>query len=202
MIPIFDFDGTIVNSLSAHADFYVAFGKRHGLGITRDDVFVAALGCQDSFYKDMGIPEKLKLMIKEEYKEDFSAVNIPVFPGMLEVLKDLRKEGYICLATYNRRKNIEQVRGIDLSLFKRIITRDNYPDKVEGLRVIADKCGVSIDQCVLIGDTSWDVKHAEEAGTKFLGVSWGWHQLQPCDKYLVAQTPKQIPGLLKELAAD
>ena len=38
--------------------------------------------------------------------------------------------------------------------------------------------GVGADRVVMIGDTSFDMQMARNAGTRALGVSWGYHDSQ------------------------
>ena len=76
-------------------------------------------------------------------------------------------------------------RGLDAMLdhhglrgrFVTLQTADNHPSKPNPAMLLAacDEAGVDPAKAVMIGDTSFDMQMALNAGTAALGVGWGYH---------------------------
>ena len=76
-------------------------------------------------------------------------------------------------------------RGLDAMLdhhglrgrFVTLQTADNHPSKPSPAMLLAacDEAGVDPAKAVMIGDTSFDMQMALNAGTAALGVGWGYH---------------------------
>lgn len=197
MIEIFDMDGVILDSLPAHVRFYIDFGKRHGIPISKEDVLRTSQGGTDNFFRLMGIPKEMEVVVAAEYHEQFHLYDCPIFPGIADVLRNLKRAGKtICLATLNRRKNVERLAGEVLPLFDFAVTKDDAYPKSDGLKMIVDRFGKPLNKYRLIGDSRWDVEDAARAGIGFLGVSWGWHELQKNDKYIVVSSPQELERVL------
>lgn len=195
MIPIFDFDGTIVDSLEAHGRFYYDFAQLHGIQLDKDHVrrTIRDPNVSSRLFQIIGIPDELVKEMLEKYKVDFKDYPQPLFPGVLEMLQLVRKrQPVLCLATFNFRANV-LAHGRDiLGLFDTVITQDEARRKHLALTGIIDKYRLSPEEYVLVGDTSWDYDSSREAGIKFIGVSWGWHNLQHNSQYEVAETVSEL----------
>lgn len=62
--------------------------------------------------------------------------------------------------------------------------------------------GVAASRCIVIGDTTYDMKMAHNAGVKALGVAWGYHppaQLLEAGALAVVPTPAELPHYLEDL---
>lgn len=130
----------------------------------------------------------------ERYKEAFHRLHRagdaddPLFPGAREVLDLLEGSGWLLgVATGKGR------RGLDATLawhgledrFVTVQTADvalGKPDPDMLLRAMAET-GAEAGATVMIGDTSYDMRMAQNAGTAAIGVAWGYH---PADELRAA----------------
>ena len=202
MIPIFDFDGTIIDSLEAHAQFYVDFAREKGIELNAERTRETLQDPKkvDGFFQRIGFPVKIVPELLQEYREKFQDYPQKAFPGMIELLKRIRmQEPRVSMATYNNRNNVHAHGREFLHLFDTVITQDDVERKNHGLTKIVMKYGLRPEEYVLIGDTSWDYDSARETGIQFIGVSWGWHRLQPQQEYPVVRTVQELETELTKL---
>ena len=62
------------------------------------------------------------------------------------------------------------------------------------------EAGANAATTVMIGDTSYDMMMARNAGTHALGVAWGYHpveELVASGAHAVADTVADLPGLMR-----
>ena len=65
-----------------------------------------------------------------------------------------------------------------------------------------EETGASRMATVMIGDTTYDMEMAVNAGVLAIGVAWGYHDIQELEDsgaYTVARTYQELPGLLQNL---
>ncbi len=127
------------------------------------------------------------LTMSETYKTIFrdmrkaGQVDEPLYPGILNVLDQLDGAGWLMgIATG------KAMRGLKLTLehhalLDRFITQQTA-DRAQGkphpemLLNALGETGVEADCAVMIGDTTFDVEMAVNAGVKCIGVAWGYHE--------------------------
>ncbi|MES2496319.1 MAG: HAD-IA family hydrolase [Pseudomonadota bacterium] len=213
-LAIFDCDGTLVDSQAnicrAMAEAFIveklappddaAIRRIVGLSLTQA---VAKL------LPDAG--HDLHVRVGETYKHVFRAmrgageVDEPLFPGIVEVLRALDAEGWmLAVATGKSDRGLKhclEVHGID-RMFVSLQTADRHPSKPHPSMIyqaIAD-AGATIETSAMIGDTSFDIGMATNAGCVAVGVAWGYHapdELFDEGAHYVADRPDQLPGILQ-----
>jgi len=147
--------------------------------------------------------------VAETYKSLFrfqrasGGIHEPLYPGVEKSIKDLHAAGWLLgIATG------KAMRGLIATLephgfFDYFITRQTadvamgkpHPDMLN--KAMADT-GVDADATVMIGDTTYDMEMARNAGTKSIGVSWGYH---PPEELLTAGAHVVIDGFEALVAA-
>lgn len=211
---VFDLDGTLVNTLADIAasvnvalDFFnlpqhseEAICKMIGKGAKnlifnalpeekRDDVFLEKVL---AFYND--------------YYDKHLVVNTYVYPGMSEVLTELKKQGKALFILSN--KNDRQVKEIAGTLLPDIFTSVNgfspdFPHKPspDALLDIIGRFGFAADDTMIIGDSAVDVQTAVNANIKSVGVTWGFGGKTSFERIhpdFVAEDSKQLYNILKK----
>lgn len=186
-LAIFDFDGTIFNSIT---DVIICFNKAlsvNGFPTLTYEEYIEILGGNidelvSLSLKDKNTPENIEL-IKNTYDEIYATSNrensLP-FDGMHEVLLELQKKG-ILLAINSNRKNDSIKKFIgkyysDID-FKAIEGHNPaYPSKPRpcGVKKMLHKLKVSKDDAIYIGDSSTDIKTAKNAEIDCVIVKWGY----------------------------
>lgn len=210
-LAVFDCDGTLVDSQhSIFAAVSAAFEScglqaplpqvaRRVIGLPLLDAIAALLPAEAATGADAAL-------LTERYKDAFLALRArpdfeePLFPGTEAALKALEDVGYLLgIATSKGRRGLERTldRHGMLGRFVTIQTGDSgpgkpHPDMLE--RAMAET-GVAAEDCVMIGDTTFDMRMARAVGAKAVGVSWGYHAAEE----LVAAGANAIVNTFPEL---
>lgn len=208
---VFDVDGTLVDSqhliVEAQARAFGAFG------ITppprREALSVVGLSLPEAFRRLVGESGPIA-GLSESYRRAFQALRLdpayedPLFPGMADVLALLRRrrDVRLGLATGKSRRGVAHL--IDRygwhDWFATIQTADDAPSKPDPamLRLAMDEAGVEPGMTVMIGDTTYDMLMAHDAGAAPVGVAWGYHPpgaLFGAGAVTVAETPARLAEL-------
>lgn len=194
-LVIFDVDGTLVDSqvdiLAAMAAAFevgnLPLPPRETLlsmvGLSLDVIFPALVPDADAAthrqmvtaYKDAYVSLRAKGGV---------AQSSPLFPGAREVLAALHAlpEVLLGVATGKSRRGLDKlIEGHGLEgLFVTQQCADFHPSKPHPSMVLGalSDTGVSAADAVVIGDTSYDMEMATQAGVAGIGVSWGYHDRQ------------------------
>lgn len=104
----------------------------------------------------------------------------PLYPGIVETLQELDRAGYLLgVATGKGRRGLDHTlsrHGI-AGLFVTLQTADRcrgkpHPEMID--KALAET-GVERRDAMMIGDTTFDMEMAVNAGVTAVGVSWGYH---------------------------
>ena len=124
--------------------------------------------------------------VAELYKQAFTdmrsgaPIDEPLFPGVLELLDALAAEGVLLgVATGKGRRGLRitlEHHGL-VGRFVTLQTADDAPGKPhpEMLRRAMAETGADPAATAMIGDTTFDILMALNAGTAAIGVGWGYH---------------------------
>jgi phosphoglycolate phosphatase len=75
--------------------------------------------------------------------------------------------------------------------------------KPDLIKLAAKDCGADLPECVMVGDTEFDAKGAEEAGVPFLAVTYGFANMDEMLKYPnigTADSPAEVLDMIREMA--
>jgi phosphoglycolate phosphatase len=121
------------------------------------------------------------------YKRAFSAMRSaatldpePLYPGIAELLDALQAAGWLLgVATGKTDRGLQAIldhHGLT-GRFATLQTADRHPSKPDPAMVAAAMAtvGAAATDTVMIGDTSFDMAMARNAGVRALGVGWGYH---------------------------
>jgi HAD superfamily hydrolase (TIGR01509 family) len=212
----FDVDGVLIDSLPQHlqicGDKAMEFGLR--LKIPNIDEFreLVRRGVKVSpmryFFLAVGFPEDLAERALADYEREFMKRYRPTaFAGVDKMLAALRKARLgLGLVTSNTRANVVPALVNAMEHFDErcLFFFDRYPEPktkpwclAEGARLF----GVEPPECVYVGDQPADATAADEAQTRFLGVTYGWGISQRDQQYETAKSILEISDKLISLLA-
>ncbi len=183
---LFDLDGTIVDSSEGiYKSFEYALNH---YGITVDDLndlrVVIGPPLKDCFMGMYGFSEDKAIDAVAKYRERYSVTGLfecSLYDGIEDVLSKLYGAGYkLVLATSKPEiyaKKILENKNID-KYFYHIAGAEiggKISNKEDVLKYIIDTLKISdVSNCLMIGDTKYDLKGAKEFGIDALGVLYGF----------------------------
>ena len=212
-LAVFDCDGTLVDSqaaiVSIMSQAFAAEGRptptahsiRRTIGLPLMDAI--ALLAPD-------VDEARVHRLREGYRDIARSVqqqhdhHEPLFEGARETLDRLAKAGWmLAVATGKGRRGLISTltRHDMLERFLSLHTADDGPGKPDPtmLRNAMVFAGAAPEDTVMIGDTSFDMQMAANAGVRGLGVVWGYHpreELLATGAHAIADTYAHLAELL------
>ncbi|HEX6242609.1 MAG TPA: HAD hydrolase-like protein [Polyangiales bacterium] len=203
-IVIFDFDGTLADSLQLVIQEYNRLAPRYR--VKRVDV--AELPRLRAMKPSAILREhnitfwKLPIMVSHmRLVMHGHADALQPFAGIAEVLRGLASAGVRCnVLSTNSSKNIGRfLRRHGLEVFDQIEGSVSMSGKARALRKLIERQGWPANQIVYVGDEIRDIEAAHAAGVRALAVSWGYADpkaLQAHRPWQTAEHPGQLLSLL------
>lgn len=110
-------------------------------------------------------------------------VSDPLYPGAWKAIKDIERAGWLLgVATGKSHRGLMATleRHDMTSRFVTFQTADRAAGKPhpEMLRNAMAETGAAPPATVMIGDTTFDMEMARNAGTRAIGVAWGYHAVE------------------------
>lgn len=211
---LFDVDGTLIDSNPAHVQAFVRAFHEHGYAVAPDRIAPEIGKGGDHLVADIlgkSADDKDGDAIRDAYREAFLEIvgqrEWPLFPGARELFEELKKRGIrTAISTSAEKKSFEALQksaGIDFQNYAEIITtsddaKSSKPDP-DIIIATAQKLGVSVAQCALLGDTPFDARAAVAGGVVSLGVESGGHAVQALREAGARAVWKDTSRVLAEL---
>lgn len=210
ILVLFDCDGTLVDSQNMIVEAMVRACRVHDepppsraailsiVGLSLEEAVSTLLGTS--------VDDRV-LRLVEAYKSSFHALRAdpsyhePLFPGALQAIEALAAKDNVLLgvATGKSQRGLRAVLSMhDIGAhFVTLQTADDAPSKPHPemvYRALRDT-GAEPENCVVIGDTTFDMEMARNAKSHAIGVSWGYHP----SPHLVNAGAGQVVNDFKEL---
>lgn len=209
-VVIFDWDGTLVDSVEHIADSLHQAATELGYPALEQEAYRDIIGlgmveALEALYP--GISREQMNAIREGYARYFFAkVTTPqnVFAGMAEVLADLRAGGRGCaVATGKSRRGLDGALvssglGPHFDLTRCADETRSKPDPAM-LHDIIRHYGIQPAEAVMIGDTRYDMDMAQRIGMPAIGVEWGVHKRDVLGRYQPHAVVDTVAGLREVL---
>lgn len=186
-LAVFDCDGTLVDSQHAIVACMREAFRAHGRAAPEEAAVRRVIGLSlDEAVWRLSAEESAVPLIAKSYRQAFLAMRAepdfhePLFVGVTSALQSLESAGLLLgIATGKARRGLLATlerHGL-AGRFVTLQTADLNPGKPHPamlLRAMAET-GVEPERTVLVGDTSFDMQMARGAGTRAVGVAWGYH---------------------------
>jgi phosphoglycolate phosphatase len=214
-LAIFDCDGTLVDSGATITAALKASFERNGIPVPAPSVSRRVIGlslteAMAALLPDSGPQDHRRLA--EDYKQAFMGlraagqVEEPLFDGVLDLLDALEGDGWLlAVATGKSDRGLKHCldnHGIH-ARFISLQTADRHPSKPHPSMVdqaMAD-AGALPQMTIVVGDTSFDMAMAVNAGATGIGAAWGYHEadeLIDAGAAAVARQPGEVLELIRE----
>lgn len=191
-LAVFDCDGTLVDSQqSIVASMFAAcdvhgFDKPTAEAVRRVVGLPLEVAIRQLF---LGVDHAFSKEVSETYKSAFfelrqaGDVQEPMFPGIGGVLDQLDDAGWLMgIATGKSHRGLVSTLKHH-ELFDRFVTHQTA-DRAHGkphpdmMHKAMDATGAQAEHTIMIGDTTFDIEMAQNAGVRSIGVTWGYHETQ------------------------
>ena len=178
---LFDFDGTLVNTndviLASWQHTY-----RHYLGHEMPvDHITSCFGEPLLLTMERefpGVDPQESADVYRQFQLENADKLVTIFPGIKELLADLKAAGYV-LGIVTSRTRESALRYMDMfgitSYFSDLVTCDDttvHKPTPEPILLAMSKLGASAEESIMIGDSPFDIKCANNAGVDSVMVNW------------------------------
>lgn len=191
-VIMIDVEGTIVNSIPDLAycidEMMQYLGSKDkcgekklikwiGYGIPK---FVEMVLIENLGYKpDANYQQKAEAVFRDFYAQNITKKSV-LYDGVVEAFDYMKDSGYIitCITNKPHKFTIPLLKGLDIfKYFEIVISGDTLPRrKPDPLPIlhIADNFKISAKDCLMLGDSTVDIKTAKAAGSSVICVSYGY----------------------------
>ena len=210
---LFDFDGTLVNT----NDVIIASWQH---------TYMYYLGREESLEKITAcFGEPLLITMEREFPEvdpresaevyrNFQKENadelVKIFPGIKELLESLKTDGFRMGVVTSRTRESAQ-RYMDMfgigDYFEEMVSCDDtdiHKPNPEPILLCLKKMGITAEEALMVGDSPFDIKCANNAGVKSVLVGWritgdGQTLIDDAREDFTISEPSELVGVLKRL---
>ncbi|MBL0711265.1 MAG: HAD-IA family hydrolase [Colwellia sp.] len=205
-LVIFDWDGTLMDSVERIVSSMQSAAKTVGLTVPSTDDVKQIIGLNlttalETLFLTI-TPEQVEAMLgqyKYQYLEG-DKTPTPLFDNVENLLTQLKQNNkLLAVATGKGREGLNRVLGVSntADFFHTTRCAGEMPSKPnpEMITSILTELAIAPDEAIMIGDTSHDLKMAQNAGVDSIGVTFGVHNKQVLEQY----SPKAVVDSLVEL---
>lgn len=185
-LVIFDWDGTVMDSVMKIVDSMQCAADREGLNVPSEQAVKDIIGLSLAPALKQLFGELTQQQVDDMaqfYKEAYLALDknpSPLFNGIVDVFESLRERNIkIAVATGKSRVGLDRLieqTGLG-HFFCDSMTADEAESKPHPQMIdeIVNRQGVDKSQIVMVGDSLLDLTMASNAGVRSVGVSYGAH---------------------------
>jgi HAD superfamily hydrolase (TIGR01549 family) len=196
---IFDFDGTIADSLPFAIKMFNDWAK-HRQPISDEELQKLREMPLQNVIVELKVPTwKIPSLLYRARKEMTKHLHeVPMFSGMKEVIEQLNKANIdLYIVSSNGNKNIYKFLKINNmeNSFKKVYGGIGLRGKAKALKSVVKRNNIDPSKTYYIGDETRDVNDAKSAGLRTVSVTWGYNG----KKILSEQKPEHIVEKPNEL---
>lgn len=198
---IFDFDGTIADTLDAIISIYNNIAPKYRCNVVSDrdklslqDKSSAEIMkfCGVNMLKLPLISVEVTTLLGRQIKD------LKPISGIIDTLHEIKREGYrLGVMTSNSVKNVElfsEANGIK-DLFDFIYSGKNFFGKDKVINRLMKEQGIDRSEAIYVGDETRDIEAVRKIKIPIVSVSWGFSSKQALLGFMpdqLAETPDQL----------
>lgn len=178
---LFDFDGTLVNTNDVILASWQHTYKHYCGHEVDEDRITACFGepllvTMAREFPDVD-PEESAAVYRKFQVENADKL-VTIFPGIVELLDTLKKEGYVMgiVTSRTRESALRYMNMLGIAdYFKDMVScedTDIHKPNPEPLLLGMEKIGANAEESVMVGDSPFDIKCANNAGVDAVMVDW------------------------------
>ncbi len=205
---LFDFDGTIADSLPPVLKIVNKFGPAYGIGpISQADLKILKGMTPKEVMTHFKIPLlKIPFFLNKIRSELLKqAPDIEIFTGMKSALTRLKKMGFeLIIVTSSPKENVVKfLDAHELHIFEDVYSNKNVFAKSASLQSILDKRNLPPFEALYIGDEVRDIRACKEVGIPIVCVTWGFNNAEILMKNKpdeIVNTPEELVNVIEKLS--
>nr|WP_255263367.1 HAD-IA family hydrolase [Pseudomonas aegrilactucae] len=191
---IFDWDGTLADSIGRIVEAMHRSAERAGYALCSDEAVKGIIGLAlpeaiGTLYPQLGDAEIVAF--RQHYADIYMALDSqpsPLYPGVAEALEAFKAEGYhLAVATGKARRGLDRV--LVANGWEQFFDITRAADETRGkphplmLEEILAHCQVPASRALMVGDSSFDLLMARNAGMHSVAVGHGAMSLDALSVY-------------------
>lgn len=200
---IFDFDGTIADSLGLVVEIYRQLTNDTRKLTPAEYEALRKLPAQ-KVARSIGVSLwRIPFLVRKGRKIMHSRLGeVDVFEGLPEALERLKEQGYtLRIVTSNSAENVQKfLDDHQLSeYFSDIVGDVGLFNKAKVLRKIIKGDALDASQSYYVGDEARDIVASKKAGLRIISVAWGYNHedlLRDLQPYAIARTPHELVNII------
>jgi phosphoglycolate phosphatase-like HAD superfamily hydrolase len=184
---VFDFDGTIADTLNFQIDLYNTLAKKEGfMQINSDNLdLVKSKGMREvvkmakiPMYKFPGMINQLRNQLARKINQ------APLVGGIEEMLFALKKNYQLGILTSNRKDIVEgYLKDKKLDVFDFVYSALNMFGKDKVIKKMLKEQDLRAEEVLYIGDEVRDIEACQKCGLPIVAVSWGFNNRQALEDH-------------------
>lgn len=207
---VFDFDGTLANSLTLFIEAYNEMAAREGYRIVQESDLEPL--------SKMSIPERCKYLNFPLRNIPFAApklyryvresgVGFQFFPGIKELLDELKEKGYrLAIISSNAKDIISQsLKAHQVDYFDEILCSKFIFSKDKMIKKLLNKYKLTPADALYVGDEERDITACNKVGIKVVWAGWGYDDAEVALKAnpdYIAEKPTEILPIVSKLSVN
>lgn len=200
-ILIFDFDGTIADSLQLFVEIFNKLASKYNYEpASKDQVENLRGKSAREVISSLKIPKyKLPIIFIDGRREFTRSIGeLEIFPGMRKLFLLLKKSYQLGIVTSNSVENVEGfLEKNNIAIFDFIYSDKNLFGKGKVLKGLIKKYNFISEDLIYIGDEVRDIEAAKESNIKIISVSWGFNTRE----VLLKNKPDAVVDNIEQLVA-
>lgn len=209
---LFDFDGTVFDTVEGITKSIQYALRKHGR-----DAEIEELRCfagpplVDKFMEVYEVSKEEAEQLVTDFRERYVPIGVyesSPFPGIRELLEAVRAAGKKTAIATSKPQALAELllqRAGLRDLFDVVVGSGggvNNDAKWQIVTQAMELCGSKPEDCVLVGDTKYDVEGAKKCGIPCIGVRWGYAaegELEAAGTAAIVETPGEVLGRMQHL---
>jgi phosphoglycolate phosphatase len=206
---IFDFDGTLVDSIAAMIETFNDSADKFGFNrLNQNDYKLFNNSSLKQKFKILGVPYYRMFFLGQignelKYKYKKHLCSIDFFDGMMELLLKLKALGVtISIITSNSADNIAEFMNVKgVNIIDDIQSSNGFYGKSRTLKKYLHKHQLQNHEIVYVGDELRDIKACKKSNIDIISVTWGLDSqelLKSANPKYIITKPTQILDLFQQ----
>ena len=202
---LFDFDGTVFDTVEGITKSIQYALRKHGRDAELEELrCFAGPPLVDKFMEVYEVSKEEAEQLVTDFRERYVPIGVyesSPFPGIRELLEAVRAAGKKTAIATSKPQALAELllqRAGLRNLFDVVVGSGggvNNDAKWQIVTRAMELCGSKPEDCVLVGDTKYDVEGAKKCGIPCIGVRWGYAaegELETAGAAAIVETPGEI----------